>query len=781
MAFLDNMRLLKDNFPKAWQIITDLEPKIDRKLVRAATAKGSPNLKVGHAYLHEYENPTREAKELIAKFPNIRDYSDILFYGLGMGYQITAFAEKYPDIRFAVYEPVPEVFHRFLHLADLQRFPLHQLQDIFIESRPEDADEYCLGMMRRIRSSILIIDLPSYQSVFPEQRQTFLKHFENRLHDRQLSLTTTSTHQKRWTINSVKNLVHVLSTPDILLQHGGCFQNRPAILVSAGPSLEQEIENLKTIRKRGLAYIFSVGTAINALVTHGIYPHAACTYDPTEQNQIVCREVLDRKIGTIPLIFGSTVGYETLERYPGPKLHMLNSQDLLAMRYLKPDGDAAPARIEDAATIAAITLQLLCKLGCNPVILVGQNLAYLGRRQYAAGATYHPLEASAQELKGAVSVRDVYGTEVATNSSYIRMRQQIEMYLGRYRNTTVINTTKGGARIEGAPFRSLDEVIEEYLTNEQAAPEFWPQQQDCAYDLKHLMRQHSFMNEARQRMPRLLEQCLLNLDQIGKLAHCQDAVRIGQGYDQFNASMDALRDNPFMDTLVLPMNRVEFEFLILKAAEISRERNPGAKAKMMEQEFRPFLSHCEQDYQSLCPSFQELDESLQRFYNQQQLQKKAAAIRLLLVECDGVLTDGSFYVAASGEEFRRFHSGDRAGITILKASGINVLLCSHDIDQVITAAASRLGIEVVADSNRPGLLAELSASLGTAPREIAYVFNSARAPELIGQVGLSLAVSDAHRSVQDTADHILATPGGQGVLSEVARLISCTPHSSGRA
>ena len=772
MAFRDNMELLKERFPKAWQRMTKLDAQLDRKLVRAVTDKASPNLKVGSIYLHEPKNPVLEAKELINKFPNIRDHSNILFYGLGMGYQITAFAEKYPDIRFAIYEPVPEVFHQFLRLVDLKHFPLHLLQDIFIESRPEDADEYWSGLVQRIRSSILIIDLPSYQSIFPDQRHTFLKHFDNRLHERQLSLATTSTFQKRWTINSVKNLLHVLSTPDILLQNGDCFQNRPAILVAAGPSLEQEIESLRTIREQGLAYIFSVGTAINTLVSHGVYPHAACTYDPTEENQIICREVLNRKIGTIPLVFGSTVGYETLERYPGPKLHMLINQDLLSARYLKPDGGAAPVYINDAATIAVITLQLLCQLGCNPVILVGQNLAYLGRQQYAAGATYHPLEASEQELQDAILIRDVNGGEVASNSNYVRMKQQIEAYLSLYRSTTVFNTTKGGAWIEGAPFRSLDEVIRECLPNEHAVSELWPQQQSCAYDLEHLISQHTLMNEACGRMLQLLEQCRRNLDQIGKQAHSQDSVRIGRSYDQFNASMDALRDNLFMDTLVLPMNRVEFEFLVLKAAEISRELNPETKAKMMEQEFRPFLNHCEQDYQTLRPLFQELDESLPSFHALCQLRKKAAAVKLLIVECDGILCDEFFYMTASGEEFRRFNSGDRAGAALLKASGIRVLLCNPGGDQTLAAAASRLGIKAYAYSDRPRLAADLAGGFGIEPREIACIFNDAAILEAIGPVGLNLAVRDASREVREAADYVLETGRGQGVLLEIARLLS---------
>lgn len=73
------------------------------------------------------------------------------------------------------------------------------------------------------------------------------------------------------------------------------FEGKPAIIVAAGPSLSEEFEHLKFIKENGLAYIFSVGSAINALIEHGIYPDAACTYDPKERNQNVIRIIKDRE------------------------------------------------------------------------------------------------------------------------------------------------------------------------------------------------------------------------------------------------------------------------------------------------------------------------------------------------------------------------------------------------------------------------------------------------------------------------------------------------------
>jgi Uncharacterized protein conserved in bacteria len=102
--------------------------------------------------------------------------------------------------------------------------------------------------------------------------------------------------KKRWIINSVNNFKTVLTTPNILTDNRGQFRDKTAILVSAGPSLDYEIEYLKYIKSNHLAFIFSVGTSINTLIHHGIYPDVMTTYDPTETYRLVFNNINVRGI-----------------------------------------------------------------------------------------------------------------------------------------------------------------------------------------------------------------------------------------------------------------------------------------------------------------------------------------------------------------------------------------------------------------------------------------------------------------------------------------------------
>jgi len=767
----NNLEVLKDTFPETWQKICELETTLDKSLIRAITnKKGITTLQAGQVYFHDQKNPRQEAKNFIDQFKNIPEHSDILFYGLGLGYHIKAYAEKYPEKPFAIYEPVPEVFYQFLCHTNLKEFPLHLVKSIHLESGPDDPEKYCSRLVKRIKKSILIIDYPVYLSVFPQKHQVFFSHFTKYLDERRITLGPYATFQKRWTINTLKNFTHILNSPNVLLEKKGCFINKPAILVSSGPSLAEELENLKTIKKNGLAYIFSVGTALNALIKHGIHPDAACTYDPSEENQIVCREVIEKGIKSIPLIFGSTVGYETLEKYPGPKLHMLINQDTLAAFFLKPRKSEALEFVTDASSIAVIALQLLYRLGFNPIILVGQNLAYLEGKNYTAGSTYPSHEANQTELKNATLVKDVNGNEVPSSESYIRIRLQIENYLRHYQDVTVINTTKNGAQIEGTSFLPLDEVIRQYLLKRVVKENCW----DLAsrsYDWEYLLQQNEIMNITCAHVTQLLEKCKLDLDNIVFLASSGDAVNIEQSYDKFNISMENLRTNEFFATLITPMSRVELEFLLQAIPEISRERDPRKKAQMMENEFRPYLAVCERDIRSVIPLYQELHQAILQFKKMYSVRKKAARTKVLLLNCDGILTDGAVYYSAAGEEWKKFNHKDRAGICILKQKGILPVLLNPEANPLTDQVGRKLEVDVISTDKNSILVAVLE-KYTVDQAEIACLCGGQDDWELLKCTGLRFAVKDSPPEVQQEADYVLACGGGQGVLQEIAELLT---------
>jgi len=766
--FENNLKLLKDSYPDVWEKMCSVGKTLNQDLVQLITnKKGIANLQIKQMVIHDKNNPAQEAKNLIKRQKNIEEHSDILFYGIGLGYVIQAFNHEYPHKPFSIYEPIPEIFYHFLAQIDLTKFPRHILKNIYIETQPADVEQFCSTYVKTISYSGIIIELPAYAKIFPEKRRHFFTVFENHIRERSVSINTLYSFEKRWTINSTKNLIEVLKSPNILLEQKDQFIGKPAIMVAAGPSLEDELENLQKIKNEGLAYIFSLGTALNSLIKNGIYPHAACTYDPSEKNLVICEEVIEKGIDSIPLIFGSTVYYETLAKYPGPKMHMLISQDTLASYYLKPRNSNRNETIQDATTIAVITLQLLAKMGFSPIILVGQNLAYRGNKVYAAGATFHPQELSKEILDNAIWIKDVYGNSLPSSHTFNRMRQQFEFYLKHHPSLNVINTTKQGAHIEGTTFQTLDDLIRNQL-HERVVEEDWLKASACSYDWDYVIKQKKLMESACEKVLELLTICKENLDVINELASCRDPVRINQSYEQFNQSMDELRKNLFFSTFISPMNRVELEFLMLAVPTISAEREPIRKAQMMEEKFRPFLLHCEKDIKAIKPHFYAMNQAIQSQY----IREKAASIRALLLEGDGILTDGSIYYNDRGQAFKKFNYQDGIGTQRLLEKGISVFLINSADDPIIKQAAQQFLINTdYASFNKNQIIEMLFQNEGLEPEAMACIVRDRNDLRYFQKLGLSFALENNYPEFEKNVDCILEVKGGQGVIQAIADLI----------
>lgn len=426
-------------------------------------------------YLHSKYDPEHEAARLIEKWTNVEQYEQVLFVGIGLGYHIKQFANQYPAMKFSIYEPNPEVLVQFFTHINIKDWPLKNVQSIFTGT---DKQQLTIEIQKLLNNgkNILVIPLTAYETIYVNELTFIMKALKEQLLHERTNVATNAAFQKRWTINSIKNFPYVMKTPNILHDvNPSIFKDKPAIIVSAGPSLSEEFENLRYIKEHGLAYIFSVGSAINALISHDIYPDAACTYDPQAHNYRVIQIIKDKGITEIPLIFGSTVGYETLENYPGPMLHMLINQDTISSYFLHSNESKNLEILHDAPSIAVVTFELLCRLRASPIILVGQNLAYLQNRHYAEGISYGNGSEfiSDDKLKNLPTVKNVYGEEVPTNEGFNQMRRQLELFIQSHPRVKVINTTKGGAHIEGTEFIELDQVMQQYLTSKSVKNDWY--------------------------------------------------------------------------------------------------------------------------------------------------------------------------------------------------------------------------------------------------------------------------------------------------------------------
>ncbi len=155
------------------------------------------------------------------------------------------------------------------------------------------------------------------------------------------------------------------------------------------------------------------------------------------------------------------------------------------------------------------------------------------------------------------------------------------------------------------------------------------------------------------------------------------------------------------------------------------------------------------------------------------IKEKARQIKLVIFDVDGVLTDGMLNYGPQGELFKQFNVKDGVGIKLLQQQGINVAVITAKDSQPLSQRMKDLSIKYFYPgcSDKSQAYSELLNILSLNHEQVAYVGDDVIDLPVMSQVGVSIAVNDAHAYVKNTADYITLARGGQGVAREVADLI----------
>ncbi len=159
--------------------------------------------------------------------------------------------------------------------------------------------------------------------------------------------------------------------------------------------------------------------------------------------------------------------------------------------------------------------------------------------------------------------------------------------------------------------------------------------------------------------------------------------------------------------------------------------------------------------------------------NDKVLIDKAKPVKLVIFDVDGVLTDGMMNYGPDGELFKQFNVKDGVGIKLLQQQGIDVAVITAKRSAPLSQRMADLGIGYFYPGcdNKLAAYHELLDRLSLKPQQICYVGDDVIDLAVMAEVGLSVAVRDAHFFVKEQADYITETAGGEGVAREVADCI----------
>jgi len=157
----------------------------------------------------------------------------------------------------------------------------------------------------------------------------------------------------------------------------------------------------------------------------------------------------------------------------------------------------------------------------------------------------------------------------------------------------------------------------------------------------------------------------------------------------------------------------------------------------------------------------------------QSVLEKARKLKLLILDVDGVLTDGKLFFDNEGNEYKSFHSRDGHGIKLLRQTGVEVAIISGRKSNSVALRMKNLGIEHVyqGHENKIAAFNEIIGKLRIMPDQAAHVGDDLQDLPIMVRVGLAIAVDDANLAVKQRADWCTTLPGGYGAVREVCDLI----------
>ena len=374
-----------------------------------------------------------------------------LICGCGLGYHVRALQEMISEQdRIVVFEASPEADYYWFYAqcepaAKAERFFASQVRHsarqvaLFLQ-------EYGLGQVRCLQYEPIVKTNEEAFAAFKDG--SWFTALQDALQELQ------EEESEAWEL--VENAVH--NVPAVLSQLGlrelqSRMKNIPAVLVAAGPSLNKNIDVLAQYQGRGL--IIASGSAIGALKRKGITPHMLVVGDPFNRNFAELESSLDESLllatsyygmekavaaHTGSMLFFDFLDYPLPFPYPG-------------METIVPETE----KLCGTASVATLSLDIAVKLGCWPIIFIGQDCALSEDADHAEGVLAHGYSGNPQEEM--LWVPGYYGEQVRTIRNFYNLLQYFEQYLAKLPEGRVINATEGGAQIKGALQQPLQETL----------------------------------------------------------------------------------------------------------------------------------------------------------------------------------------------------------------------------------------------------------------------------------------------------------------------------------
>ncbi len=471
-----NMEALENKFP-VWADILRAHNRKKRSfdVIVEESYDGEQILKVDdHGrvyYLNGKYAPSQAVERWLEQNGPIDKFATIIIIGISNGVHIRRIMESVPEtVNILVYEPSYEIFRRAMEEVDLSFLFQPDIPVGIIVPKINGFE-----MERYFRYMIVYDNLVSlkiymsgnYKELFSEPIGEFVRFLKQYTSEITVGWNTAVRYTSVNAKNVFHNLHYLYEGHSICDLHNMLPSDVPVIVVSAGPSLNKNIQDLKAAV--GKACIIATDTAMKPLLNAGIVPDLFMIVDGLKPSELFehkdiskCGMVTMTAVSTGPMDLhkGRKYFYYSGSHYEMELIHYLDG--------VKERKITLP-NLPTGGSVGTSAYSLGVHMGARTVILVGQDLALTGNKVHVDGAFKDEKCEIDMESDIYMEVEAVDGGKVVTRADFKLYLDWFEFTIKDWKNIQTIDATEGGALIHGAKNMTLKKAIQKYCTREYNA------------------------------------------------------------------------------------------------------------------------------------------------------------------------------------------------------------------------------------------------------------------------------------------------------------------------
>lgn len=394
------------------------------------------------------------------QFVNQNYRSRYLLFGLGNGMFVRKILENIgPDPEIIVIEPSADIFIKAMEEFDMSDILRNEQVHILLEGVSEKRFRDYLGKYLEyedIAGSVMRCYL-NYQKLFPEAYSKFEDAVRFHVNQINANKNLMVMRGRGYFDNSMANYPFMIQAKSLINLQAKLPKDIPAILVSSGPSLDKNVQELKNAKNK--SFIMSVDSAAKVLVKHGIVPDMLISIDAGKLYQHMENELLVN----VPLVTNLHCSRGLLRMHRGDKYFLHDENPYI--EYIFNKFNKVLPTVAGGGSVATEAYALLERLGFQTIILIGQDLAYTDNRTHSVGTVRGEMNLNIFD-EDTLYVEGVNGDVLLTSYEFQIYMDWFEEELLVNPNIKAIDATEGGARIKGTEVMSLKEAIEKECRKE---------------------------------------------------------------------------------------------------------------------------------------------------------------------------------------------------------------------------------------------------------------------------------------------------------------------------